>query len=153
MKFLPIKSGGKWKNQCLSYIKGVKSDFKKWTSTALCNVLLQLEFSWRLLVQPVRGWLAGLLSLWEHSPQCSTGVLTAACGRFSSRLWIKRQKINWHGRGMSRELGGDFFPSLASLIQQNGNGLFVFPNAYNNCSDRFVIASTASLPQRKLLYF
>lgn len=24
-------------------------------------------------------------------------------------LWIKRQKINWHRRGVSRELRGEFF--------------------------------------------
>lgn len=64
-------------------------------------------------------------------------------------LWIKRQKIKWHRRGVSRELRGEFF--FPSLIQQNGNGLLVFPNANNNnCSDRFVIASIDFLPQHKL---
>lgn len=56
--------------------------------------------------------------------------------------------------GNERIVGRGFFsPSLAPLIQQNGNGPFAFPNANaNNCSDRFVIADTASLPQHKLLY-
>lgn len=48
-----------------------------------------------------------------------------------------------------RAARGIFFPP--SLIQQNGNGLLVFPNVNNNnCSDRFVIASIDFLPQHKL---
>lgn len=44
---------------------------------------------------------------------------------------------------------GNFF--FFSLIQQNGNGLLVFPNANNNnCRDRFVIATIDFLPQYKL---